>query len=444
MRALAFIATLLAVLPMGFAAPYAGVLVWSWLSFMNPHLVIYLPGLPVVYTTAVITAIGLLISHEPKRLPNNLAPWALMLFILWTTVTTFFALDPNNAWEEWTRDIKSFALAFTVMVVMTNRVRIHALVWVYVLSIGYFSLKGGLFTLMTGGSSHVLGIYGTVTGDNNNLGLIMVMSWPLIYYLRLQTENRWIRFGLVALMGFTVIAVLGTYSRGAFLALSVVCGYFWWKSKQKIAVGVMGVIVMVPALLFMPQQWVDRIHTIDTYQADGSAVGRLDQWAFSMRIAKDHPLVGGGFDASESYYAVGKYYPDQHVLAYHSIWFQALGDNGIPGLVMFIAIGLIGWRNASAVRRTSRSHPELQWANDLATMAQVSLAGYFLAGTFLSMAYYDGYYVLFALLAALRELVTKAAPVTVGAGVRAAMAASMMPLSAHMAADTSLPTKGTP
>ena len=409
MRALALLATLLATLPLGFVAPYIGTLMWCWLSFMNPQLIIYLPGLPVVYAAAVITAIGLVISREPKRLPRNAAPWVLLAFALSTTLSSLFALDPTTSWEEWSKDIKGFVLALTVMIVMNNRVRIHALVWVFVLSIAFFSLKGGIFTLMTGGTTHVQGIAGTVTGDNNNLGLIMVMSWPLLYYLRLQTANRYIRIGLLVVMGFTVTAVLGTYSRGAFLALSAVAGYFWWKAKQKITVGIFGLIVIVPAVLFMPRQWVDRIHTIDSYDTDSSAMGRLSQWGFAVRLATDRPLVGGGYDASESFYAVGKYYPDEHVLAYHSIWFEALGDHGVPGLALFIAVGLVGWRNASVVRRASRSRPELAWAGDLATMCQVSLAGYYLAGTFLSMAYYDGYYTLFGMLAALRELATNPA-----------------------------------
>lgn len=98
MRALALLATLLATVPLTLVAPYIGVLVWCWLSFMAPHQLIYEGGLPVVYVTAVITAVGLIMSREPKRLPANPAPWLLLLFMFWTTTTSLFALDPNNAW----------------------------------------------------------------------------------------------------------------------------------------------------------------------------------------------------------------------------------------------------------------------------------------------------------------------------------------------------------
>jgi probable O-glycosylation ligase (exosortase A-associated) len=358
--------------------------------------------------------------------------------MFWTTVTTLFAIDQVMAWAEWNRLAKTLILAITIMVIMNNRVRLHALVWVIVLSIAYFSLKGGIFTLLTGGSSHVQGIEGTATGDNNNLGLIMVMSWPLIYYLRLHSANRFVKLGLLALMGFTLVAVLGTYSRGAFLALTVVLGYFWWKAKRKIIIGALGAMAVVPAVLFMPQQWVDRINTIQTYHSDGSAMGRIAQWGFAIKLAENHPLVGAGFDASESS-VVHQFYPDQLLLAYHSIWFQSLGDHGIPGLLLFIFVGLVGWHNASVTRRATRSRPEVAWAYDLATMCQVTLTGYFLAGTFLSMAYYDCYYAIFGLLAVLRDVVTRPSAKTQYQAGRTPAIAS--PLRPRYAAETQMPTK---
>ncbi|HUB96170.1 MAG TPA: putative O-glycosylation ligase, exosortase A system-associated [Stellaceae bacterium] len=435
MRTLVLLLTLMATLPLTFVAPYAGVLVWCWLSFMNPQRITFGDALPVVYAAAVITAIGLVISREPKRLPNNLTPWLFVLLGIVMTANSFFALDPHNAWDEWNKNIKTLVMVITVLVVMTNRVRIHALIWVYVLSIGYLSLKGGLFTLLSGGQSHVLGVAGTATGDNNNLGLIMVMTLPLMYYLRLNSVNRFIRIGLPIMMGCTVVAVLGTYSRGAFLALSLVAGFFWWKAKQKATVGIIGALVLVPAVLFMPQQWVNRINTIDTYEADTSAMNRISQWHFAIRLATDRPLVGGGFDASESFYAVAKYYPDEQVLAYHSIWFQSLGDLGIPGIVLTIAIALVGWRNASVTRRAARSRPEFTWAGDLATMCQVSLAGYFLAGTFLSMAYYDGYYTLIAVLSLLREITSRPRSTLAARLERQGALAAPVPLDARTAAE---------
>jgi hypothetical protein len=48
-------------------------------------------------------------------------------------------------------------------------------------------------------------------------------------------------------------------------------------------------------------------------------------------------------------------------------------------------------------------------------MSQVSLAGFFLGGSFLSMAYYDGYFTIVAVMAVLRDLVSRPALAVAGA-----------------------------
>jgi hypothetical protein len=52
----------------------------------------------------------------------------------------------------------------------------------------------------------------------------------------------------------------------------------------------------------------------------------------------------------------------------------------------------------------ARDNPELLWAFDLANMIRVALIGFYVGGAALSMAYFDGLFVLIALLSTLREL----------------------------------------
>jgi putative inorganic carbon (hco3(-)) transporter len=401
MRALALLLTLLSTVPLGYFRPFAGVLVWSWLNSFAPQDLIFHNGWPVVYWTALVTFAGLVTSREAKRLPKNPAPWLLLIFMLWVTFTTSLGFVPGISWVIWNKNIKTLVLALTIMVVMTNRVRVQALVWVMVVSIGYYSLKGGIFTFVTGGAGQVYG----GAGDNNNLGTMMVMILPLTYYLYLHSAVKWVKVGLLVMIGATVLAVLGTYSRGAFLALAVVVGYFWWKSKRKMVIGVVCAVLLPAAIYVMPPQWLDRMRTIDTYQQDASAEGRLEEWSFAWRIAKDRPFIGGGFDAVALPSVAARY--GERLLTYHSIWFEALGDHGFPGFLLYLAMGLMGWINASIIRRRAGTDPDLAWARDLATMLQVSIAGFYAGGTFLSMAYYDGYFSLLSILAVVPGIIVK-------------------------------------
>ena len=49
--------------------------------------------------------------------------------------------------------------------------------------------------------------------------------------------------------------------------------------------------------MFLPQKYIGRIRTIQTYEQDASAMGRINAWYFALNLAKDRPLVGGGFEA---------------------------------------------------------------------------------------------------------------------------------------------------
>ena len=57
----------------------------------------------------------------------------------------------------WDLYIKNLIFALAVMAIMRSQVRIQALIWITVLSIGYFGVKGGGFTIVNGGAYTVLG-----------------------------------------------------------------------------------------------------------------------------------------------------------------------------------------------------------------------------------------------------------------------------------------------
>lgn len=397
MRAAALLIALAMLLPGSFVAPQIGMLAWCWMSFASPQQYAYFTTLPLVYIVALVTAIGWVCSPEPKRIPFNATTIFIIAFMACMTLSTMLSLDPSLSWKAWDRNIKNVLIALAIMALMRSRVRIYALVWVIVLSLGMYSIKGGLFTIVTGSVNHVVGLSGTMIADNNQIGLAMTIAWPLMYYLRQHSVNRWVRHGLVVMMVLTIAAVLGTYSRGAFLAFSIVLIYFFWKSRHKLTIAVCGAALLVPIVLYVPRGWVDRMQSIETYQEDSSALGRFASWQLAISIAKARPLIGGGLELILSPRVIERFSPGKPALEAHSVWFETLADTGYPGLVLFALIWLTGWYQCISIRRALRYRPDLLWARDLATMGQLSLAGFAVAGSFLSMAYYDVYYAIIAI-----------------------------------------------
>jgi probable O-glycosylation ligase (exosortase A-associated) len=162
---------------------------------------------------------------------------------------------------------------------------------------------------------------------------------------------------------------------------------------------VMGVLIAT----VMPQAWYERMDTINDYQEDNSAMGRINAWHFAWNIATTFPL-GGGFNVFTPrqflLYAPEPY--NYHVA--HSIYFQVLGDHGFVGLFLFLLLILFAWRTGSRVIKFCGKQAELKWASDLAKMAQVSIIGYAVSGAFLSLAYFDLYYDIIIVLVVLEKI----------------------------------------
>jgi len=145
--------------------------------------------------------------------------------------------------------------------------------------------------------------------------------------------------------------------------------------------------------------------TIEDYQEDGSALGRINAWHFAFNLAVDRPLVGGGFQSfKQDAFKIYAPEPDNFHDA-HSIYFEALGEQGFVGLALFLLLGTLTWRLGTKIIRQTKGNEELAWAHDMASMVQVSVLGYAVGGAFLGLAYYDLYYHLVAIMVIISKIV---------------------------------------
>jgi probable O-glycosylation ligase (exosortase A-associated) len=397
--------------------PTIGVFLWIWVSVMSPHRLTWGFAYDIRwgYYIAVATLAGLLISRVPKRLPVTPVTIVLALFVLWMNVTTFFAIDIALSLEMWKQVIKIMLMVFVALYLLHSKQHVQVLIWILAGSVAFYGIKGGLFTLHVGGEYRVFGPEGSFIEENNALALATIMTIPLLYYLFLQDIKHWVRWGLLAamvrwgLLAAMVIcgfSALGSQSRGGFLAIAAMLAFLWSKSRAKVVTGLVLILLVPLAIGFMPDKWADRMWTIQDYEQDGSAMGRINAWWTAFNVAEDR-FVGGGFEmASPSLFA--RYAPNPtDIHAAHSIYFQVLGEHGFLGLALFLMLWILVWRDASWIIRQSRSRKELQWASDLARMIQVSLVGYFVGGAFLSLAYYDVPYNLVVALVLTRVLIEK-------------------------------------
>lgn len=397
MRDILITAIVLGALPFAFRHPYIGAYLWTWLSVMNPHRLAwgFAYSAPFAAMAAGATLVGLFFTKDPVRLPRSAPVYVLLAFIAWMLLSTALAIFPGDSLVGLQRVFKIMLMTLVAMAVLHDKKHIQIFVWINTLSLAFYGIKGGLYTIRTAGGGMVWGPGGFIEG-NNEVGLAILMTIPFLYYLKLTSENKWVRRGLVAAMLLCAVAVLGTQSRGAFLAIGVMSIVLWWRSPRKVLFGSGILIAAVAALSVMPWSVEDKIRSITEYETDSSAVGRLNAWETAMNAANDR-VTGAGFEMYHPFVwqlyaplADGTRASDPSIVrAAHSIYFQVLGEHGWPGLALFLLLWLLTWREASRLRSRTRRDPQLAWIFHLAGMCQVSLVGFAVGGAFLSLAYVD-------------------------------------------------------
>jgi putative inorganic carbon (hco3(-)) transporter len=381
--------------------PYIGALAWVVFGVMNPHRLAWGAAFnfPFALTIALLTLTGMILTRQWGTWKGGSATAVLILLLLWCCITTVFAVVPNEAADYLVRVTKIVFMTAVLLLLLNTKRHVLLLVWALALSLGFYGIKGGVFVLATGGNFHVNGPDGSVMEGNNSLAVGLVMIIPLLVFLHQQVVSKWIRLALLFAIAMCAMSVLGSYSRGALLAVLAMGLMLWVRGKQKILIAIGAVAFVLIAIPAMPEQWTARMNTIETYEEDVSAQGRLIGWETAYNIAKDRFPVGGGFEWQAPAQSA-RYSPDPTlVIVPHSIYFEVLGTQGFIGLGLYLLFWLLVWLQCSSLRRVSRGRSDLAWAFSLGSMVQVGLVGFAVGGAFLNLAFWDLPYYLFSAVA---------------------------------------------
>src|ERR1700739_990323 len=105
MRGILFLLLFLSSLPLIFVSPFYGVLIWYVFSLGDFHTLTwgYLDNLYYAYIIVILTMISWMVSQtDKKQLPPPPLVVFPLLFSLWMTITSCFALAPaEDVWDRW-------------------------------------------------------------------------------------------------------------------------------------------------------------------------------------------------------------------------------------------------------------------------------------------------------------------------------------------------------
>jgi probable O-glycosylation ligase (exosortase A-associated) len=375
---------------------------WYAISYGVPHHLAFgfAYTFPFAQIVGLITLVAWLLSREPKRIPIGATAMLLVAFGMWICVTMVFAVAPDI--ELWRRTIIQVGVALLALGIINTPDRLHRLAVVTALSIGFYGVKGGLAGVVTAGGIHLHGPEDSPIEDNNALAIALLMAAPLLFYMYLEARQRLLRHMLRAALILNVVAVLVTYSRGGLVALGAILLYGWCKSNRKTPHLLVLAAVAATIAWFMPEDWYARMQSIGEYETDQSAAGRYDAWQHALNVVAVRPLVGAGFGTfTRDVFA--EFSPGLAWRAAHSIYFECLGEHGIIGLGLFLALIISAFLDARWVLHRTKGRPEFTRLRRLAGALQVSLVAYVVGGTLLSLTYIELIYGIIMIAARLKH-----------------------------------------
>jgi probable O-glycosylation ligase (exosortase A-associated) len=410
MRDYALLLFVLGLVPFILWRAWIGALAWTWIGLMNPHLYTWqFSSFPFAQVIGLAFAAGWVIARDKRMVPTTPEMIGLGLLFAFVSVKTPFSWNHDVAWYLYSQFAKIVIAAVLISTIIYGEKRVRALLWTVILSLGVaYGVKGGIFAIGSRGQLSVQGPEPSFIGGNTHLGVALIMVAPLFVAFMRDTTSVWLRRGAFVAFWLTLLACLFTYSRGTWLGLGAIGPLMWLQTKRKLLVLAALIPVGIVGIGFVPERVFDRFDTIQEYEEDLSALQRLQGWGVAFNVATRHPL-GSGFTLDATPVDRWMEYANfvrpefNRANAAHSIYFQWMGDHGFLGLGLFLfvvgATLLTLWR----VRQRVRGDPARAWLGHYAVALQIGIAGYLVAGAFVSLAYFDLFYTYVILAGILRR-----------------------------------------
>ncbi|MEO8723661.1 MAG: putative O-glycosylation ligase, exosortase A system-associated [Sphingobium sp.] len=432
MRDLFFLAYLAVFFAMALKRPFLLVLVYAYIDIVSPQRLSYflLNSIPI---SAIAFALALMAwaTIDNKRDSRFSArQFILFLLLVYCGLTTAHADFPVEAAAKWAWVWKSLVFAIFLPLTLRTRLRFEALSLIMILCASSIIVTGGIKTILAGGGYGVLNL---MVDDNSGLyegstiSMVAIAIIPLILWLAkygtIFRPSRLVRIYALALCGACVLIPIGTETRTGLLCIMLLGGLMLWRSRHRIAFGVAALALALVAIPFLPSSFTSRMNTIENYQSDESASTRLAVWEWTWDYAKSHP-GGGGFDAYrsnsftyDSIKLVGEPGSERvvrdHVTdkgrAYHSAYFEVLGEQGYVGFALWAMLHLMSLVGTARIQRRYRANtdPAQAWIAPFALALQQGHLVYLLGAAFVGIAYQPFILMLLAMQAAFATYIAR-------------------------------------
>lgn len=428
-----------AFLAAGVRKPFLFVLAYAYIDIVAPQKVSwgFLQSIPISLIAFMGAVTAWAVAEDKSGIRFSPRQMLLFLLLVYCGLSTRGADFPDEALEKWAWVWKALVFAMFLPLTLRTRLRIEAFTLIMVLSVGVIVIGGGIKTLAGGGGYGELKL---LVNDNTGLYEGSIISTCAVCVMPLALSLA--RHGTIFKPGLLVwlfalgicfsclLMPVGTQARTGLICVAVL-GVMMLRSVKRrlLYIGAIGALVTI-AIPFLPQSYTERMSTIRNHQSDQSASTRVAVWKWTIEYAKTHPF-GGGFEAyrqnvlsydkieaenaGDNNTAIETQRIEERGRAYHSSYFEMLGEQGYPGLAMWLLLHIMGVVHMEVIRRSyaRNTSPELRWVTPLADALQQAQIVYLFGGAFVGIAFQPFCYMLVGLqcgLSAYIGRVKRAAP----------------------------------
>jgi probable O-glycosylation ligase (exosortase A-associated) len=417
----------LLMLALGLRRPFIWVLLYLYIDILAPQKFPFaqLASIPVSLVAFVLAVVGWAFFDDKTRVRFSMRQFLLVLLLVYCGISTQMADFPEAAAGKWDWVWKALVFAIFMPLTLTTRLRLESASLVMVLTAAAIIIEGAIKTLLGGGGYGQLKFFindNTGLYEGSTLACVAIALVPLALWLGREGtifppdwRTRWFTYGLAFA---AVLIPVGTEARTGLICAGLMAVMMLRTVKNRgLYIGMMAVAGML-ALPLLPSTFSKRMNTIENNKADESASTRIAVWGWTLGYVADHPF-GGGFQVylankltirTQDAQAEGggvttmKTGETQDAArAFHSAYFEMLGEQGWPGLILWLTIQISGIVQLEGVQRRLRKSTDPRDRKD-AGMAMALQQGhivYMVGATFVGIAFQPFIYMLIALQIAL-------------------------------------------
>lgn len=405
------------------AAPFWGLVAFTVILFISPQSFLpVLAPLRIAMIAAVVAVIAYLadrLSRHRPILEFNRETVIVACLLGWAILTLPLSYWPGGSIAALTNLYLKTLIVFWLLSHVVNTLpRLQLIAWALSLMAVPLALAG-LANYMTGNymqagfaphESRILGYDAPLTGNPNDLALTLNLILPLSTALFLGSRNAAARMVLLTCIGLGAIAIIATFSRAGFLTLAITFVTYLWAlyRRHERHWAILAIILVVAALPFIPEGYMDRLSTITDIDADptGSAQARWGDTLAALQYVAFNPVVGAGLgmDTLALNEVRGPVWKE-----IHNVYLQYAVDLGIPGLILFLMLVVGSIKSAREAQRRSTHEPSSKNLYYLAEGIRISLVAFAVAGAFHPVGYHFYFYYIAGLALAARAISVAAA-----------------------------------